>query len=108
MRTHARTIDRQPRRARGARRQGLLLISQDARPSRHRSRRGAALAKLLRELNAVDGLEWIRLLYLTRHDHRRRPGGDGGCGKVCRYVDLPLQHASAGVLKRMRRPGNRQ
>ena len=30
------------------------------------------------------------------------------CEKVCRYVDLPLQHASADVLKRMRRPGNRQ
>ena len=29
------------------------------------------------------------------------------CDKVCRYIDLPLQHASAGVLKRMRRPGNR-
>jgi ribosomal protein S12 methylthiotransferase len=30
------------------------------------------------------------------------------CEKVCRYVDLPLQHASAEVLKRMRRPGNRR
>ena len=30
------------------------------------------------------------------------------CDKVCRYVDLPLQHASASVLKRMRRPGNRK
>jgi len=30
------------------------------------------------------------------------------CEKVCRYVDLPLQHASAAVLKRMRRPGNRK
>ena len=29
------------------------------------------------------------------------------CEKVCRYIDLPLQHASAAVLKRMRRPGNR-
>ena len=30
------------------------------------------------------------------------------CEKVCKYVDLPLQHASAAVLKRMRRPGNRR
>ena len=30
------------------------------------------------------------------------------CEKVCRYIDLPLQHASADVLKRMRRPGNRR
>jgi ribosomal protein S12 methylthiotransferase len=28
--------------------------------------------------------------------------------KVCKYLDMPLQHASAGVLKRMRRGGNRQ
>ena len=27
------------------------------------------------------------------------------CQKVCRYVDLPLQHASDSVLRRMRRPG---
>jgi ribosomal protein S12 methylthiotransferase len=30
------------------------------------------------------------------------------CEKVCRYIDLPLQHASADVLKRMRRPGDRR
>ena len=29
------------------------------------------------------------------------------CEKVCKYIDLPLQHASADVLERMRRPGNR-
>jgi ribosomal protein S12 methylthiotransferase len=29
------------------------------------------------------------------------------CPKVCKYIDLPLQHASADVLRRMRRPGNR-
>ena len=30
------------------------------------------------------------------------------CKKVCKYIDLPLQHASADVLRRMRRPGNRE
>ena len=30
------------------------------------------------------------------------------CEKVCKYIDLPLQHASADVLRRMRRPGNRE
>jgi ribosomal protein S12 methylthiotransferase len=30
------------------------------------------------------------------------------CEKVCRYIDLPLQHASNQVLKRMKRPGTRQ
>ncbi len=30
------------------------------------------------------------------------------CDKVCKYIDLPLQHASNPVLKRMKRPGSRQ
>jgi len=30
------------------------------------------------------------------------------CDKVCKYIDLPLQHASNSVLKRMKRPGSRQ
>ena len=87
----------------------LLLISQDTTfYGIDRQERGA-LAKLLRELNAVDGIEWIRLLYLyptTITDEVL--GAMAECEKVCRYVDLPLQHASAAVLKRMRRPGNRK
>jgi len=87
----------------------LLLISQDTTfYGIDRQERGA-LAKLLRELNEVEGLEWIRLLYLyptTITDDVLAAMAD--CDKVCRYVDLPLQHASADVLRRMRRPGNRQ
>jgi ribosomal protein S12 methylthiotransferase len=87
----------------------LLLISQDTTfYGIDRQERGA-LAKLLRELNAVEGLEWIRLLYLyptTITDDVLAAMAE--CEKVCRYVDLPLQHASADVLKRMRRPGNRE
>ncbi len=87
----------------------LLLISQDTTfYGIDRGDRGA-LARLLRELNAIDGLTWIRLLYLyptTITDDVL--GAMAECEKVCRYVDLPLQHASAGVLKRMRRPGHRR
>jgi ribosomal protein S12 methylthiotransferase len=87
----------------------LLLISQDTTfYGIDRQERGA-LAKLLRELNEVEGIEWIRLLYLyptTITDDVLAAMAE--CQKVCRYVDLPLQHASADVLKRMRRPGNRQ
>jgi len=93
--------------ARGVRE--LLLVSQDTTfYGVDRGQRGA-LATLLRELNAVDGLEWIRLLYLyptTIDDATLAAMAE--CGKVCKYVDLPLQHASNGVLKRMRRPGTRQ
>jgi ribosomal protein S12 methylthiotransferase len=87
----------------------LLLISQDTTfYGIDRGERGA-LARLLRELNAIDGLEWIRLLYLyptTITDDVLDAMAE--CEKVCRYVDLPLQHAAAAVLKRMRRPGNRK
>jgi ribosomal protein S12 methylthiotransferase len=87
----------------------LLLISQDTTfYGIDRQERGA-LAALLRELNTVDGLEWIRMLYLyptTITDDVLSAMAE--CDKVCKYIDLPLQHASADVLKRMRRPGNRQ
>jgi ribosomal protein S12 methylthiotransferase len=86
----------------------LLLISQDTTFfGVDRGERGA-LGRLLRELNEVDGLVWIRLLYLyptTITDDVLDAMAE--CEKVCRYIDLPLQHASAAVLKRMRRPGNR-
>jgi ribosomal protein S12 methylthiotransferase len=87
----------------------LLLISQDTTFfGIDRGERGA-LAALLRRLNAIDGLAWIRLLYLyptTITDDVLEAMAE--CDKVCRYIDLPLQHASADVLKRMRRPGNRR
>src|SRR5207244_5361480 len=85
------------------------LISQDTTfygVDRHE--RGA-LARLLRDLNRIDGLEWIRLLYLyptTIDDETLAAMAE--CDKVCKYIDLPLQHASNPVLKRMKRPGTRQ
>jgi ribosomal protein S12 methylthiotransferase len=86
----------------------LLLISQDTSfYGNDRGERGS-LARLLRALNGIDGLEWIRMLYLyptTIGDEVLEAIGDSE--KVCRYIDLPLQHASDAVLKRMKRPGTR-
>ena len=86
----------------------LLLISQDTSfYGVDRGERGA-LASLLRALNRVDGLEWIRMLYLyptTIGDDVLEAMAESE--KVCKYVDLPLQHASDAVLKRMKRPGTR-
>jgi ribosomal protein S12 methylthiotransferase len=87
----------------------LLLISQDTTfYGIDRQERGA-LPRLLRELNRVDGLEWIRLLYLypTTIDADTL-AAMAECEKVCKYIDLPLQHASNAMLKRMKRPGTRQ
>jgi ribosomal protein S12 methylthiotransferase len=87
----------------------LLLISQDTTfYGIDRGERGG-LARLLRQLNTIDGLAWIRLLYLyptTITDDVLAAMAE--CDKVCRYVDLPLQHAAPSVLGRMRRPGGRR
>jgi ribosomal protein S12 methylthiotransferase len=92
--------------ARGVRE--LLLISQDTSFYGIDSGERGALARLLRALNRIDGLEWIRMLYL----YPTTVGDDvldamAESDKVCKYVDLPLQHASDDVLRRMKRPGTR-
>ena len=64
------------------------------------------LAALLDRLAGIEQLRWLRFLYaypnritgrlletMARHE------------KICRYLDLPLQHAAPGVLKRMKRGG---
>jgi ribosomal protein S12 methylthiotransferase len=92
--------------ARGVRE--LLLISQDSTFFGVDRQERGALGRLLRRLNDIPGLAWIRLLYLyptTITDDVLDAMAD--CEKVCRYIDLPLQHASNAVLKRMRRPGTR-
>ncbi len=86
----------------------LLLISQDTTFFGIDRGERNALPRLLRRLNQVEGLGWIRLLYLyptTITDQVLDAMADSE--KVCNYIDLPLQHASADVLRRMRRPGTR-
>jgi ribosomal protein S12 methylthiotransferase len=90
--------------ARGVRE--LILISQDTTFYGRDLEGGAALSQLLRQLNQVDGIDWIRLLYLyptTITDDILE--AIATCDKVVKYIDLPLQHASADVLRRMKRPG---
>jgi ribosomal protein S12 methylthiotransferase len=92
--------------ARGVRE--LLLISQDSTFYGIDRKERGALARLLRALNAIDGLAWIRLLYLyptTITDETIDAIAD--CEKVVRYIDLPLQHGADAMLRRMRRPGTR-
>jgi ribosomal protein S12 methylthiotransferase len=86
----------------------LLLVSQDTTFYGVDRGERRALGRLLRELNAIEGLEWIRLLYLyptTIDDGTLAAMAE--CEKVCKYIDLPLQHASNPVLQRMKRPGTR-
>jgi ribosomal protein S12 methylthiotransferase len=86
----------------------LILIAQDTSMyGRDRGSRRGGLAELLHELHAIDGLEWIRLLYLypaTVDDEL--VDAMATLPKVCKYMDMPLQHAHPDVLRAMRRPSN--
>ena len=86
----------------------LILIAQDTSMwGRDRGMRRGGLAKLLEELNAIDGIEWIRLLYLYPSTvDRELIDAMARLPKVCKYMDMPLQHAHADVLRRMLRPSN--
>ncbi|MFZ9838350.1 MAG: 30S ribosomal protein S12 methylthiotransferase RimO [Opitutaceae bacterium] len=68
------------------------------------SSRGAALTSLLRQLNAIEGDFWIRLLYThPAHWSDELIATIAACPKVARYVDMPLQHISDAMLGRMQR-----
>jgi ribosomal protein S12 methylthiotransferase len=109
----------------------LNLISQDStyygldlRPNRHRpistpEQFGAAvkalpaeattICTLLRELNALVGEFWVRLLYThPAHWTDELIQTMAECPKVARYVDIPLQHIHENMLERMRRETSRQ
>lgn len=69
-----------------------------------------SLPRLLRELCKISGLRWIRILYCYPEEIddaliqviKEEP-------KICRYLDIPIQHASDGILRRMgRRTSNRE
>jgi ribosomal protein S12 methylthiotransferase len=68
------------------------------------STRGTALTTLLRELNAIEGDFWIRLLYThPAHWSDELIRTIAECPKVARYIDMPLQHISDHMLAEMQR-----
>ena len=86
----------------------LILIGQDTSMwGRDRGIRRGGLAGLLERLHEIDGIEWIRLLYLYPATvDRELVTAIADLPKVCKYMDMPLQHAHPDVLRAMRRPGN--
>ena len=86
----------------------IVLVAQDSTRFGldHGIRDG--LAYLLRRLGRIDGIRWIRVMYAypaTLSDGIL--DAIAGEEKVVKYVDIPLQHASDAVLKRMKRPTGR-
>jgi ribosomal protein S12 methylthiotransferase len=69
----------------------------------------STLSSLLRELNALPGKFWIRLLYThPAHWTDELIRTIAECPKVARYVDMPLQHIHENMLERMRRETSQQ
>ena len=82
----------------------LLLIAQDSTFYGLDIYKERKLASLMEQLCTVDGIEWIRLHYafpsgfpIDVLDVMQREN------KICKYLDIPLQHASDSMLKSMRR-----
>jgi ribosomal protein S12 methylthiotransferase len=82
----------------------LLLIAQDLSYYGYDLEKRSMLADLLRELIKIDGIEWIRLHYAYPKNFPREVIGlMANEKKICRYLDIPLQHISNPLLKSMRR-----
>ena len=86
----------------------LVLIAQDTSMwGRDRGMRRGGLAQLLERLHEVDGIDWIRLLYLYPATvDSELIEAIARLPKVCKYMDMPLQHAHPDVLRAMLRPSN--
>ena len=82
----------------------LNIVSQDSTAYGRDLQDGSDLGLLLRNLAKIDGLEWIRLHYaypIGIPESLLRAIAEEE--KICSYIDIPLQHASGNMLKRMRR-----
>ena len=68
------------------------------------SRRGDSLVQLLEELDSIEGEFWVRLLYThPAHWSDELIRAIAQSEKVCRYIDMPLQHIHPRLLKVMQR-----
>lgn len=93
--------------ARGARE--LVLVSQDSMRYGKDLYGRPALLPLLRQLTAVEGIKWLRLMY-TYPAFWTEELIDffASSSKLCAYIDMPLQHISDPVLRRMKRAATRR
>lgn len=85
----------------------IILVAQDTTKYGQDLYGEYSLDKLLKELVKIDGLEWIRLFYC----YPQRITDSlidviSNENKVCKYIDIPLQHSDATVLKNMNRVGD--
>lgn len=85
----------------------LIIIAQDTTKYGIDIYGKTRLAELLREISKIDGIEWIRFLYAypeTITDELIKEVKEND--KICKYFDIPIQHISDNILKRMNRKSN--
>jgi ribosomal protein S12 methylthiotransferase len=86
----------------------LVIVSQDTMAYGKDLGQANGITTLLRELARIDGLKWVRFLYCYPNmvsDELVRLVAEEE--RLCKYFDIPYQHASRPVLDRMKRGGNR-
>ncbi len=87
--------------------QELILVAQDTTVFGRDTNGELLLAGLLKRLNSIKALRWIRVMYAYPNTvNVKLLDALRDLPKVCTYLDIPLQHASDAVLRRMGRPVN--
>jgi ribosomal protein S12 methylthiotransferase len=82
----------------------VILIGQDTTSFGIDTSGKPELAKLLKEVSSAMGDNWVRLLYThPAHFTDELIEVIAGAGNICKYIDLPIQHANDMILRRMNR-----
>ena len=85
----------------------IVLIAQDTTRYGLDIYHEKKLVELIRGISKIDGIKWIRLLYCYPEEIDDLLINEIACNeKVCKYLDIPIQHASDKVLKMMGRRGS--
>ncbi|QDU59550.1 Ribosomal protein S12 methylthiotransferase RimO [Planctomycetes bacterium Pan216] len=87
----------------------LIIVSQDTTYYGKDFYGEVRLAELLRQVDQVEGLEWIRILYAyPEHIDDELIETLASAKRIIPYLDMPLQHINSRVLKRMQRRHSRE
>ena len=87
----------------------LLVIAQDSTSYGWDLDKKVYLSDLLKELNTIEKIDWIRVHYAhPAHLSQRIIDSIANSDKVCNYLDMPVQHASDKILKSMKRGLNQK
>jgi len=82
----------------------LLVIAQDTTSYGWDLEKKVYLSDLIRELNTIKDMDWIRIHYAhPAHLSQRIIDALAECDGVCNYLDMPIQHAADELLNSMRR-----